>query len=409
VNRRIRSRATPRARRVALLAGVLLIQAATAPPAGSADRPGLDTREVVHAGQHGYHTYRIPAAVRTGKGTVLLFLEGRKHSSSDFGETHMLVLRSADGGDTWGAPRVVHKEDTPGAEITIGNPCPVYDATAGRVWLVFTRDNQQVLVTASDDDGRTWPKPRGITADVRPEHWTRYWTGPGHGIQLSRGPRAGRLLFPSYHLQRDGSEITMRSHAIYSDDHGRTWQVGRGTTRGDSIDKVVFKAGWIPQGFVWAGCECLAAELSDGRLYLAVRNQVRFRDRKAYTTSNDGGDSWSPLALHDEVPGLKCMSGLARGDSPGDVGHPDGASGDRLLLSCITSCDRGDRRDLAVFASRDGGRTWPVSKLVHKGPAAYSDLCVLPDGTVLCFFEGGAKHCYESIRLARFHAGWPEE
>jgi hypothetical protein len=36
----------------------------------------------------------------------------------------------------------------------------------------------------------------------------------------------------------------------------------------------------------------------------------------------------------------------------------------------------------------------------------YSDMCVLADGTVLCLYEGGAKHPYESIRQARFNRAW---
>ena len=33
-------------------------------------------------------------------------------------------------------------------------------------------------------------------------------------------------------------------------------------------------------------------------------------------------------------------------------------------------------------------------------------MCVLADGTVLCLYEGGAKHRYESIRQARFNFVW---
>lgn len=383
----------------------------------SAAEPYYENREVVHAGQHDFHTYRIPAVIRipradsareaagkNAKETVLLFLEGRKYSSSDFGEVHLLVLRSTDSGETWKTPRVIHKEETPDKKITMGNPCPVYDAQEGRVWLVFTRDNQQVLVTSSADHGHSWQKPRDITASVRPSRWTRYWTGPGHGLQLERGPHRGRMLFPSYHLEANGSRITMRSHMIYSDDHGKTWKVGDSTRLGEGIDEVFFKAGWIPQGkFIWAGCECLAAELSDGRLYLTVRNQValtgKIPKKKAYAFSDDGGMTWTPLALHDNVPGLKCQSGLTRLPRHGD------AKTDWLLLSAIhgSSEQGGVRRKLTLFLSRDGGREWTESKLIHEGPTAYSDMCVLEDGTVHCFYEGGVKHRYESIRQASFN------
>ena len=48
--------------------------------------------------------------------------------------------------------------------------------------------------------------------------------GPGHGLQL----RTGRLLMPYNHaLSRDvDPRVRYVSHAMYSDDHGKTWKVG---------------------------------------------------------------------------------------------------------------------------------------------------------------------------------------
>ena len=62
--------------------------------------------------------------------------------------------------------------------------------------------------------------------------------------------------------------------------------------------------------------------------------------------------------------------------------------------------------NLTISASFDDGRTWPLARLIHKGPAAYSDLAVLPNGEVLCFYEGGKKFRYESMLLARFNLAW---
>lgn len=63
-----------------------------------------------------------------------------------------------------------------------------------------------------------------------------------------------------------------------------------------------------------------------------------------------------------------------------------------VLLSSnphTTDCRHSCRMDVTIKLSRDDGRTWPVSKLRHAGPSAYSDLAVLPDGTILCFYESG--------------------
>ena len=366
----------------------------------------LEQKTLISAGDGGFHTYRIPAVIMTDRGTLLLFLEGRKHSSSDFGEIHLLCLRSEDGGTTWSDPLVVWKEDTPGENVSIGNPCPVFDSETRTTWLTFTRDNLRAYVTCSTDDGRSWRVPREITDAVCPANWTRYWTGPGHGLQLERGPHPGRLVCPSYHIQDDGPGNTLRCHMVYSDDHGETWEISGSTSLGAGIDRdqTHYSANWVPDGFDWMGCECMAVELADGRLYLTVRNQVLYDGRKAYSWSLDGGDTWSPVELQPELPGPKCQSSI--------VGVPvEGSEGRSLVLFAGIAHDpetHPDRRRacLTIFASEDECRTWPRSRVLHPGPAAYSDLVVLADGTISCIYEGGEEHAYESIRQARFDIGW---
>ena len=57
---------------------------------------------------------------------------------------------------------------------------------------------------------------------------------------------------------------------------------------------------------------------------------------------------------------------------------------------------------MTVRLSEDEGKTWPVSKVLWPGPAAYSCLAVLPNGDIACLFEAGEKQAYERITLARF-------
>lgn len=368
---------------------------------GTSGAPVFEDHVLLTSGKGGYHTYRIPAAVCTAEGTVLFFCEARKNSSSDFGQTHLLLLSSSDRGRAWSDPRIVWKDDSE-PDVTIGNPCPVVDVRTGTVWICFTRNNQRAFVTNSTDDGRTWAAPTEITESVKPENWKRYWTGPGHGLQLTRGPKAGRLIFPSYHIVDEGDRRVMRSHMVYSDDHGRTWGIGGSTAIGPQIDPdgVHLSASWVPGPYDWEGCECLAAETPHGRLYLTVRNQAGYKRKKAYAESDDGGESWSPLGLQDELPGCTCQSSI--------IGLPGGADGRaRILWSGIAASDRPDgRRDLTVFLSEDGARSFSKSRLVHAGPSAYSDMTALPDHGVLLFYEGGTTHRYESIRVARFNLDW---
>ena len=73
-----------------------------------------------------------------------------------------------------------------------------------------------------------------------------------------------------------------------------------------------------------------------------------------------------------------------------------------------------DRRNLSIKLSTDEGQTWSVNKSLEPGYSAYSDLAVLPDGTVLCLYERGRKSdeqqkkptSYAGLTLARFNLEW---
>ncbi len=62
---------------------------------------------------------------------------------------------------------------------------------------------------------------------------------------------------------------------------------------------------------------------------------------------------------------------------------------------------RGNRESLCIKLSRDDGKTWTINKVLDPGKAAYSDLAVLPDETILCLYEAD-----RSIDCARFNLEW---
>ncbi len=64
------------------------------------------------------------------------------------------------------------------------------------------------------------------------------------------------------------------------------------------------------------------------------------------------------------------------------------------------------RRRMAVKLSRDEGETWPVERVLHAGPAAYSCMAVLPDGQVGIFYERGEDSAYEKVSFAKFPLEW---
>ena len=69
----------------------------------------------------GHKIYRIPAIVRSAKGTLLCFAEGRTNGPDDNGDIDMVVKRSTDGGKTWGSLILI---DDAGTD-RYGNPVPI--------------------------------------------------------------------------------------------------------------------------------------------------------------------------------------------------------------------------------------------------------------------------------------------
>jgi hypothetical protein len=79
------------------------------------------------------------------------------------------------------------------------------------------------------------------------------------------------------------------------------------------------------------------------------------------------------------------------------------ADRDRLLFANPASTRR---ERLTVRLSYDEGATWPVSRVVHDGPAAYSSLVVLRDLSIGLLFERGERSPYERISFAHLTLEW---
>jgi sialidase-1 len=354
--------------RYALLTSVVLLASSAAAPAAEPEQA-----PVFVSGRDGYHTYRIPALLVTKKGTLLAFCEGRKKGGGDAGNIDLLLRRSFDGGKTWARMQVIWDD----GDNTCGNPCPVVDTRTGTIWLLLTHNlgrdieskilsgtsagGRTVWVTKSEDDGATWAKPIEITKDVKKPDWTWYATGPGVGIRL----HTGRLVVPCDNNVA-GSKA-QQSHVIYSDDGGASWKLG---------------------GVVGPKCnESQIVELRDGRLLLNMRS-YRGDHRRLVAVSKDGGESFAEPTADRQLIEPVCQASILR--CPGERGG--------ILFSNPASTRR---EKMTVRLSRDEAKTWPYSRLLHEGPSAYSCLAVLPDGTVACLYERGAKSAYETITLAR--------
>lgn len=342
-------------------------------------------KSVFISGTQGYNTYRIPALLSTEKGTILAFCEGRKNTRSDVGDIDVVLKRSNDSGLTWLPQQIVWDD----SNNTCGNPCPIYDRITGNIHLLMTWNNgadkerdiinetsidtRRIFVTSSFDNGLSWTTPKEITNNVKPNNWTWYATGPGAGIQIERGKFKDRLIAPCDHIEAKTKKYY--SHIIYSDDHGQTWKLG-GRTSDDQVN------------------ECKVAEISKNRLLLNMRNYDRSKKIRQIAYSENGGESWYDQKFDKDLIEPICQASLISGSWD--------ASGLRKFLAFSNPADSTGRLNMSIKFSFDEGNSWPVSKVIHKGASAYSDLAMISENKIACLFESGGNHPYEEITFVSF-------
>ena len=328
----------------------------------------------------GYNNIRIPAIVKTNAGTLLAFAEGRE--AGDTGKIQLIMRRSKDSGQSWSDIQIIWQD----GNNTCGNPAPLVDRDTGTIWLFMTwnfgSDNERAIKTGqskhprkvflckSTDDGKHWSTPKEMP-HLRKEPWRWYATGPANGIQLTRGPHKGRLICPANHSDKatpKRQNSTYRSHIIYSDDHGKTWQLG-------GVHEILTN-------------ESTVAELEDGSVIQNMRS-YHGKGNRAVAVSKDGGESFEKLYLDDALKSPVCQASILRFSWEAD--------GQGILLFSSPSDKK--RTGMMVRMSFDDGKTWPASKLIYKKGSAYSNLIKLSDDTVGLLYE---KDGYSSITFATF-------
>ncbi|MGW2779953.1 exo-alpha-sialidase [Streptomyces populi] len=345
----------------------------------------------------GYACFRIPSVVRTTEGTLLAFAEGRVLNCGDAADIDIVVKRSTDGGRTWSPLQVVDE----GNGDTHGNPTPVVDRETGRIVLAETynpgrTDSASCSVPCdrtphlqySDDDGLSWSRPRDLSDEILPADWNSWYaTGPVHGIQLTRGRHAGRLVFAVNTETWDGTRVTANNAAlITSDDGGDHWDIGATDSWPIAADGT----------FRQKPSEMTLTERADGSVLVSGREQDGTDlGHRTQAVSGDGGDSF--LSPFRDVPDLYAPQ----------VQGSTLRVGDRILLSCPADPDR--RRTMAIRSSYDGGRTWDSvdrGTVVTTDWSGYSDLVRVDGDTVGLLYEGGAVDARDEIRFARFTEDW---
>ncbi|MGW1721780.1 exo-alpha-sialidase [Streptomyces sp. NPDC002306] len=345
----------------------------------------------------GYACFRIPAIVTTTDGTLLAFAEGRVLNCGDAADIDIVVKRSTDGGRTWGPLQVVDE----GGGDTHGNPAPIVDRETGRILLAETYNTGRTdgagcsvpcdrtpHLQYSDDDGLTWSRPRDLSSEILPADWNSWYaTGPVHGIQLTRGRHAGRLVFGVNTETWNGSRVSANHAAlIVSDDGGDHWRPGAVDTWPIADDGT----------FRQKPSEVTLTERTDGSVLVSGREQDGTDlGHRTQAVSRDGGDSFTgPFRDLPDLYAPQVQCSTLRLD-------------ERLLLACPGDPDR--RRSMMIRSSYDGGRTWDSldrGTTVTSDWSGYSDLARVDRDTVGLLYEGGAVDARDEIRFARFDQDW---
>ncbi|MEI7420885.1 MAG: sialidase family protein [Prolixibacteraceae bacterium] len=324
-----------------------------------------------------------PKIVSAKDGTILA-LNGRS------------IRQSKDGGKSWLPP--VQIADSSGVQIVVNE-------INGEILLVSSKG----FLWRSKDHGETWNKESITILPNEFGHGSPDGVPIGlgafqAGITLLFGEHKGRLLVPGRIFgPKNSNDNKWRPYhyntSMYSDDNGHTWQTS------------------APFPVLGTG-EAALAEISNGRILYSSREHMT-KGNRFFAWSDDGGATWlNPFrseVLPDGVRGTSygCMGGLVRIPVEGK---------DILLYSNLDS-DAGQmpkevggsisvgREKVTVWASFDGGTTWPIKRLIFNGPSAYSSLGVgrantLGEGKIFLLYEGGEKGMYSAVNVAVFNLSW---
>ena len=348
------------------------------------DKVRFDMQQVFKGG-------RLPNVVVATNGTVLVTW-GATGGGGDWSKKGLEIRRSTDGGNTWSPSTSIANPGWQAGGLTV-------DETSGNI-LAFVEHWKWPVpppppdIYRSSDHGKTWRIQKALISrdslgNIPSMHMAE------HGITLRNGRNAGRLLRAARFYAKEDRPTSFPQHyntAIYSDDGGTSWKTS-----------MPFPAKGTGEGAI--------VELASGRVYY---NSRRHWDPEGLNLmrweawSDDGGETWKDLSRSKILPdGSRgkgsngCLGGLTR--------LP--VNGRDIILYSNCDSDTRERRNLSIWASFDGAKTWPLKRLVMDGPSAYSSLAsgrpkTTSEGWIYLLFEGGKKHRHEGAYLARFNLSW---
>ncbi|TXE09098.1 exo-alpha-sialidase [Gelidibacter salicanalis] len=332
---------------------------------------------VFSAGDDEIDSYRIPTLTTSKTGTLLLFAEARKVSSTDKTPTDIALKRSEDNGKSWSKIQLL----TNSGVDAFMDPVALVDKVTGRIFLFTTlwpsEDHSKLKNTAwviiSDDDGLTWSAPRDITKEiVAPNHYIGGF-GPGAGLQMQGSRFENRLIVPT--RQTDGKISNNRT--VYSDDHGETWRIGSSAPDGGEY------------------------QIAESPYNILRYNLRAGKGKRTVSKSEDGGVSWSishiDFRLQSSVDYGGCQGSMLGIDAMLFYVGPAGGLG---------GVDNEDRQNLFIYRSLNGGETWKDDHLLYDKSAGYSSITQLLDGRLAIVFETSDTNGFPKMTPGNRPPGW---
>jgi len=306
--------------------------------------------------------------------------------AGDESPARIVRIHSDDQGRTW-SPPVTVVENTGGDNVM---SVSLLRLASGKLAMFYCVKNSWIdcrpHIRLSTDEGATWTEPKLILA--APGYFV---LNNDRVIQTSKGRIIVPLAFhrskgtdPESHQSWDQRAITMW---IYSDDEGATWKEA---------------ASWwampVPSG---SGLqEPGVVELADGSLISWSRTS---QGGQFGFTSTDHGHTWTPPVATE----------LRSPNGPTSIKRLPG-SADLLALfndhSGRFPFPKGKRNPFVAAISSDGGKTWPVRKLVESDPEGlyhYTAIHFVGDSVLLAYCAGDAKvGALNRLRIRRFDQAW---
>lgn len=352
--------------------------------------PQVHTHEIVlertlvwAPGEAGAASYRIPGVVRLDDGTLVASIDRRKNSDYDLPENIDVEVKiSRDNGRSWSTPITVARGTADhgygdAAMVSDGKTIYMVMVAGSGLWNypTYAKKPLEMYFTQSTDGGRSWTPVREISREVYTDRYPNGgFFGSGNGLITSRG----RICFVAAMRTDARWGGRMDNVVVYSDDQGKSW-------KSSPVARV-------------NGDEAKIAELANGDLIISSRNRAGGANDRTFVVSSDHGETWSRPGTWTQLKGNACNASLTRYSLA-----REGKGKKNILLHTLLHSGR--REKLTLFLSEDDGRSWPVSRLLCEGEAAYSELVVFPDGSIGIISEENDRPAYD-IYFTRVSLEW---